>query len=106
MTHSSYIPQRRSNISDQIATIIFEQYLIFLNLTMSVRRITVPPCITKQTDLLASFSLGPSSATKSRAPSKLKDDKDNNEWGKCEFIPDDNDNDNADLDPHLLAVNL
>ncbi|KAI5996059.1 hypothetical protein EDC04DRAFT_2612935 [Pisolithus marmoratus] len=99
MAHSSYIPQRHSNVCDQIATIVFEQYPLFLNLTMSLRKITVPPRITKQTDLLASFSLGPTSATKSRAPSKLKDDEDDNEWGKCKFIPDDDDDDDGDLNP-------
>ncbi|KAI6041840.1 hypothetical protein EDC04DRAFT_2892537 [Pisolithus marmoratus] len=99
MAHSSYIPQRRSNICDQIATIVFEQYPLFLNLTMSLRKITIPPHIAKQMDLLASFSLGPTSAMKSRAPSKLKDDEDDNEWGKHEFIPDNDDNDDSDLDP-------
>ncbi|KAI6035842.1 hypothetical protein EDC04DRAFT_2897623 [Pisolithus marmoratus] len=99
MAHSSYIPQRHSNVCDQIATIVFEQYPLFLNLTMSLRKITVPPRIAKQTDLLASFGLGPTSATKSRAPSKLKDDEDDNEWGKHEFIPDNDDDDDSDLDP-------
>ncbi|KAI6025473.1 hypothetical protein EDC04DRAFT_2899807 [Pisolithus marmoratus] len=104
MAHSSYIPQRHSNVCDQIVTIIFEQYPLFLNLTMSLRKITIPPCITKQTDLLASFSLGPTSAAKSRAPSKLKDDEDDNEWGKHKFIPDDDDDDDGDLNPSKNSV--
>ncbi|KAI6043291.1 hypothetical protein EDC04DRAFT_2891138 [Pisolithus marmoratus] len=99
MAHLSYIPQRHSNVCDQIATIVFEQYPLFLNLTMSLRKITIPPCITKQTDLLASFGLGPTSAMKSRVSSKLKDDEDDNKWGKHEFIPDDDDNEDSDLDP-------
>ncbi|KAI6040032.1 hypothetical protein EDC04DRAFT_2894543 [Pisolithus marmoratus] len=66
---------------------------------MSLRKITIPPRIAKQTDLLTSFGLGPTSAMKSRAPSKLKDNEDDNKWGKREFIPDDDDDDDGDFDP-------
>ncbi|KAI6043301.1 hypothetical protein EDC04DRAFT_2891150 [Pisolithus marmoratus] len=77
MAHSSYIPQRHSNVCDQIVTIVFEQYPLFLNLTMSLRKITIPPHIAKQMDLLASFGLGPTSATKSRVPNDDDDDDGN-----------------------------
>ncbi|KAI6038226.1 hypothetical protein EDC04DRAFT_2896739 [Pisolithus marmoratus] len=79
MAHSSYIPQRRSNVCDQKDH---------------------HPSPHHQTDGSAChFGLGPTSAMKSRAPSKLKDDEDDNEWGKHEFIPDNDNDDDGNLDP-------
>ncbi|KAI6043192.1 hypothetical protein EDC04DRAFT_2891215 [Pisolithus marmoratus] len=53
---------------------------------MSLRKITIPPCIAKQMDLLASFGLGPTSAMKSRAPND--DDDDDSDLNPSENISD------------------
>ncbi|KAI6043372.1 hypothetical protein EDC04DRAFT_2600239 [Pisolithus marmoratus] len=98
MAHSFYIPQRHSNICDQIVMIVFKQYPMFINLAMSLRKMGIPPCITKQTDLLGTFGLGASSAAKSRASCKMKDEDNDNDWGNCEFILDD-EGDNGEIDP-------